>query len=166
MAAKKRRAGNGPVHSRVRSAPEPVRAFPALVREKVRYSDTDRQGHVNNVAFSVFFEAGRAELLFCSGRRLNPTGTEFVLASTQLELLQQLRWPGEVVIGTRVESLGRSSFKVRQAIYQHNQCAAVSTSVMVLTDAETGRSVELGRTARRFLKGLSGALKRPTSSTG
>ena len=38
--------------------------FVALSREKLRYSDTDRQGHVNNAVFSTFLETGRVELLF------------------------------------------------------------------------------------------------------
>jgi acyl-CoA thioester hydrolase len=166
MGSAKRPARKGRSTSDARETPETSSAFPALVCEKVRYSDTDRQGHVNNVAFSVFFEAGRVELLFCSGQRLNRSGTEFVLARSHLELLRQLRWPGEVAIGTRIESLGRSSIALRQAIFQQDRCAATCSSVMVLTSAKTGRSVELGKSARRFLERLGDSVDRTTLSSG
>lgn len=139
---------------------EPVNCYPALIREKVRYSDTDRQGHVNNVVFSVFFEAGRVEILFCSGRKLNPAGTEFVLARSNIDLLGQLRWPGEVIIGSRIEKVGRSSINLRQAIFQGDGCAAVCDSVMVLIRARTGRSTRIGAQARAFLE----SLQRPTAN--
>jgi acyl-CoA thioester hydrolase len=153
--------GKQPTAQQVRVDLEPVNCFPAVIREKVRYSDTDRQGHVNNVVFSVFFEAGRVEILFCSGRKLNPAGTEFVLARANIDLLGQLRWPGEVVIGSRIERVGRSSINLRQAIFQEDRCAAVCDSVMVLTRARTGRSTPIGAPARAFLEGL----QRPNART-
>jgi acyl-CoA thioester hydrolase len=152
--------GRQTTKKQVRVDLEPVKCYPAVIREKVRYSDTDRQGHVNNVAFAVFFEAGRVEILFCSGIKLNPAGTEFVLARSNIELLGQLRWPGEVVIGSRVEKLGRSSINLRQAIFQEDRCAAVCDSVMVLIRARTGRSTPIGARARAFLQ----SLQRPTPS--
>ncbi len=33
--------------------------FPLRTSDKVRYGDTDRQGHVNNAVFSTFLETGR-----------------------------------------------------------------------------------------------------------
>jgi acyl-CoA thioester hydrolase len=88
--------------------------FPCLIREKVRYSDTDRQSHVNNVLFAVFFEAGRVELLFNYGDVLEE-GCSFVLARSEIDFLRELNWPGHVTIGTRVHRLGRSSISIEQA---------------------------------------------------
>ena len=33
--------------------------FPLRTRDKLRYADTDRQGHVNNAVFATFLETGR-----------------------------------------------------------------------------------------------------------
>lgn len=38
--------------------------FPVITFDKIRYSDTDRQGHVNNTALSTFLETGRTEILY------------------------------------------------------------------------------------------------------
>lgn len=43
--------------------------FPFTSFDKLRYCDTDKQGHVNNAVFSTFLETGRAEFL------LDPSNT-------------------------------------------------------------------------------------------
>lgn len=68
--------------------------FPARTFDKVRYADTDRQGHVNNAAFSSFCETGRVTFLFDPQRPLNPPGTVFVIARLVLDFRDEIRWPG------------------------------------------------------------------------
>lgn len=63
--------------------------YPARIIEKVRYSDTDRQGHVNNVLFAFFFEAGRVDLLFQRGDA-PVAGCFYVLARSTIEFLDEL----------------------------------------------------------------------------
>ena len=41
--------------------------FPSRTYDKVRYADTDRQGHVNNAAFATFCETGRVSVSLQSG---------------------------------------------------------------------------------------------------
>lgn len=121
--------------------------FPVRIVEKVRYSDTDRQGHVNNVAFAVFFEAGRVDLLFMRGHA-PPEQCAYVLARSAIDFLGQLRWPGDVEIGTRIEKIGASSITIRQALFQDGHCAATSDSVMVQVDTNTQKAQPLGDDAR------------------
>jgi acyl-CoA thioester hydrolase len=134
------------------SPPRLAQAYAAISLEKVRYSDTDRQGHVNNVMFSAFLEAGRVEVLHCSGLKLNPRGTEFVLAQSNISLLGQLYWPGEVTVGTGIAHLGHSSFTFHQALFQRGVCAAVSVAVLVLMRVSTGKSTPLGARTRAFFE--------------
>ena len=44
------------------AAPE-LGQFPCRTYDKLRYADTDRQGHVNNAVFSTMLETGRVEFL-------------------------------------------------------------------------------------------------------
>ncbi|WP_343068673.1 hypothetical protein [Kaustia mangrovi] len=37
--------------------------FPLRTSDKLRYADTDRQGHVNNAVFATFMETGRVAFL-------------------------------------------------------------------------------------------------------
>lgn len=43
--------------------PTSIDDFPFRTYEKLRYVDTDRQGHVNNAVFASMLETGRVELL-------------------------------------------------------------------------------------------------------
>lgn len=128
------------------NAPD-IDAFGCRIEEKVRYSDTDRQNHVNNIAFAVFFEAGRVELLFGYGDVL-ADGCVFVLARSEIDFLAELNWPGAVEVGTRVRQLGTSSIAIEQALFQDGRCAARSLSVMVQKNKATAASTALTEPAR------------------
>ncbi len=52
--------------------------------ERARYSDTDRQGHVNNAVFATFCESGRVAFLYGNGG-LAPPGYGFVIARLELD---------------------------------------------------------------------------------
>jgi len=104
--------------------------------DKIRYADTDRQGHVNNAVFSTLLETGRVELLF----ELAEPGSSFVIARLALEFRAEIRWPGTVVIGTRVGSVGRSSIKLEQGLFQDERCVATAETVIVFVDDVTRKS--------------------------
>lgn len=123
-------------------------------RESVRYGDTDRQGHVNNAVFSTFFECSRTSILYDPDRGLIQPSREFVIVKMELEFLAELSWPGEVVIGTRIKKLGRSSIVSEQVIFQNEVCAARSTNVMVMIDAVTRQSAALPSEAHQALADL------------
>lgn len=118
--------------------------FPHRATDKLRYGDTDRQGHVNNAVFSTFMETGRVELMLMHLEGMPPEGCELVIANLTLDFRGEIRWPGEVQIGTRVARVGRSSITMDQAIFQGELCAATAQTTLVMIDAETRRSAPFG----------------------
>jgi acyl-CoA thioester hydrolase len=130
--------------------------FPIRSIDKIRYRDTDQLGHVNNAVFSTFFETGRAELLVHPDRRVAAEGASIVIASLFLEYYQEITWPGEIQIGTRVLNVGRSSVKLEQALYQNDQCVARAETVLVQIDDVTRKSTPLSESAVAELRKLSG----------
>ncbi|MCQ0988521.1 acyl-CoA thioesterase [Jiella marina] len=126
--------------------------FSALTRDKLRYRDTDRQGHVNNAVFSTFFETGRVEMLYDFDQPLTPAGTAFVVARLAIDYVAEVVWPGEVEIGTSVRSIGRSSIRLDQALFQNGKLAAKAETVIVLMDESTRRSTALPETALERLR--------------
>ena len=138
-----------------RSSPPALEDYPAHKRETLRFADTDRQGHVNNAVFATLCESGRATVLYDPNRPLAPQGTQFVIARLTLNFIEELNWPGEVVIGTGVGRLGRSSIGVVQGIFDGERCVATAESVIVLMDDETRRSTPLPEETRQALEGLS-----------
>ena len=74
----------------------PWESFPLKAYDKLRYADTDRQGHVNNAVFATFLETGRVEMLYQNEGRLIGHGNSYVIASLQLDLVAEIngrvRW--------------------------------------------------------------------------
>ncbi len=126
--------------------------FPFVSREKLRYCDTDRQGHVNNAVFATFLETGRVEMLFGCGVDLMGENGAFVLARLLLDYRKEVNWPGEVEIGTRVGNVGRSSLRFEQGVFQNGECVATAETTVVLTDTATRRSKPFSDEARAALE--------------
>ncbi|MDC7228533.1 MAG: thioesterase family protein [Spirochaetales bacterium] len=120
-----------------------INDFPLKTTEKIRYRDTDRQGHVNNAVFSTFLEAGRVELLYNSGEHLTSPGSSFVIASLKLDFLNEINWPGEIEIGTVVKKIGRSSITLEQGLFQHAKYIAQAETVIVQMNNKTRKSKPL-----------------------
>lgn len=132
-------------------------AFPLKAFDKLRYGDTDRQGHVNNAVFATFFETGRCELLLDPSTTIIGPGQSLVLARLEIDLVAEVNWPGTVEIGTAVTRIGRSSVGLEQALFQNDILVARATSVIVLTDVTTRRSTPLSAEAVARLKALLAA---------
>lgn len=126
--------------------------FPLRTSDKIRYADTDRQGHVNNAVFATFLETGRVEILYDPLAPLAEPGSAFVIARLAVNYRAEIIWPGEVLIGTRVIAIGRSSLTLEQGLFQNDQCAAKGETVIVLTDETTRRSRPLSPAAINRLR--------------
>jgi acyl-CoA thioester hydrolase len=126
--------------------------FPLRSQDKLRYGDTDRQGHINNAVFATFFETGRVELVYEALQPALEPGHAFVIARIEIDFLGEVLWPGTVDIGTAVSRLGRSSIGLEQALYQNGQCAARAVGIVVLTDTATRRSTPLTAAMRERLQ--------------
>lgn len=111
--------------------------------DTARYGDTDRQGHINNTAFSIFLETGRVGLFFDPAHPFVPSGCAIVIARLLLEYRAELHWGGPIEIGTKVLVIGRSSFTLGQGIFQDGICAATASTVLVLQDESTRKSTPL-----------------------
>ncbi|MEX0923332.1 MAG: thioesterase family protein [Rhodovibrionaceae bacterium] len=128
--------------------------FPAWTADRLRYCDTDRQGHINNAVFATFCESGRTSLLFEEGAPISPPGTAWVIARLELDFRSELNWPGEVEIGTAVKSIGGSSIVLRQGMFKDGVCAADAQTVIVLMDEASRKSAPLPPELRARLEKL------------
>lgn len=143
--------------------PHPLSAYPLQTHDKLRYADTDRQGHVNNAVFSTLLETGRVELLYSPETPLCAPGCTFVIASLQLDFLGEITWPGCVDIGSRVLSVGRSSLTLEQGLFQHGNCCALARTVIVQMDEASRRAAPLTPDTHERLKALMPASREMAS---
>ncbi len=130
--------------------------FPVTSIEKLRYADTDLQGHITNTVFAVCCQNARMELLCDPHRVPIPPNTQFVIARLVLEFRAEMHWPGTVEIGTRVERVGRSSATLAQALFVRERCVAVAESVVALMNTASRRPahlpVETAKALRAFAR--------------
>jgi acyl-CoA thioester hydrolase len=129
--------------SRQPKPPEHIGAYPIRSIEKLRFADTDCNGHISNAVFAVCCQNARMEILSDPNRAPVPAGAHFVIARLQLDFLAEMHWPGTVEIGTRVEHIGRSSIVLVQSLFLRGRCVARAKSIVVLIDAASRRAIPL-----------------------
>lgn len=127
--------------------------FAGQAYDKLRYGDTDRQGHVNNAVFATFMETGRVELIYNPDDPLLEDGFSFVLAKLDINYIAEVLWPGTVEIGTRVTRVGRSSVSMQQAVFQNGKLCASAETVVVHFDQTTRKSHAFSDEQRAKLEG-------------
>jgi acyl-CoA thioester hydrolase len=114
--------------------------YPIHSAEKLRFADTDCNGHISNAVFAVCCQNARMELLHDPSRVPLPVDAQFVIARLEIDFLGEMLWPGTVVIGTRCDHVGRSSLMMEQALFVDGRCAASARSTVVLMDRATRRA--------------------------
>jgi len=124
-------------------------------KDVIRYADTDRQGHVNNAVFATFLESGRVAILYAPDKPLAPGGTSFVIARLALDFRREIRWPGEILIGTSVLRVGGSSVTLGQGLFVDQQCMATAETVIVLMDEKARKAYPLPDYTRSQLQRIS-----------
>jgi acyl-CoA thioester hydrolase len=129
--------------------------FPARDYDKLRFSDMDVQGHVNNAVFTTMLETGRTSLLgHPEIDAWNHQQYAYVLARLEVDYLAELRWPGLVHIGTAVKSIGKSSIVLAQGVFMDNVCALTAQSVMVQVSKTSHRPEPITEATRTILEKL------------
>jgi acyl-CoA thioester hydrolase len=135
-----------------------MQRFPVVVRVPVQWGDMDALGHVNNAVYFTWFESARIALFERVGLAI--TGTPEVgpiLAHTRCDFLAPVRYPGEVLAGTRIERLGTTSFTMEyEAALAGDQERPVARGqgVVVLIDYRDGAKVPLSASLRDALSAL------------
>ena len=124
-------------------------------RHVIRFADLDPANHVNNLAYAQYFESGRVVFWSDAERHIVVPGTTWVIAKLVIDYRAQMDFPGEVEVGTRVLSLGRSSTRLGQGLFRDGVCVATSVSVGVLVDKDTARSTPMPDELRQAVLALS-----------
>lgn len=120
--------------------------------DKLRYSDLDRQGHVNNAVYATFFETGRVAFLTEEALYLREPGSSFVVARIEIDYRGELHYPGTVDIGVRTLAIGRTSFRLGEAVFEGGRCIATAEAVIVLVDDATRKPRPLSPRLRGWLE--------------
>lgn len=122
--------------------------------EKIRFSDTDMIGHVNNVAFAALLESGRTAFAHAQLFPHMPAGFVVVMARIEIDYRRELHWPGTVDIGSRLISISRSSYVIGQGIFRGEICITTGRTTLVMIDRQTRKPTPLPDDYRAVLQRL------------
>lgn len=117
---------------------------------KIRYSETDLLGHVNNVSYFMYFEQGRIEYF----EHLQVTEELFgrdrvsVVADLQCEYFAPIYLRDLIQLHVRTAHLGRSSLELEYALLVADELRAAGRCVLVMVDPESGKSTPIPEAAR------------------
>lgn len=133
---------------------EEDRAQPTLIRYRlrVRFSDCDPLGHVNNANYLTYLEQARIVLwgrqLGWKSRRASlggPRGEGFILARAEVDFRAQAHDGDELEVRLWLSGFGRSSATYEYEVVDltDHRVVATARSVQVWFDYDAGRSVPI-----------------------
>ena len=132
------------------------------ITDRLRYNDLDPVGHVNNNAVGQFVENGRVRLFDEIGRDPAVPGQAmrlgWVVRRLEVDFIKEIRFPGDVEVGTRVVRIGTSSMIVRSGIFVEGACACTATTVSVCFDM-------IGRTSMPIPEDIRAKVLRASEGT-
>lgn len=109
----------------------------------VRSTEIDVNGHVNNAKYVEYLEWGREDWYERIGmpyETLYALGAVTVAVNINLNFRRECRQGESLVISTRPERLGRTSFVLRQEIHAGEAIAADALVTIVTIDPQTRKS--------------------------
>ena len=119
----------------------------------IRFSDTDRLGHVNNVSIASYFEASRCELFdaLLKQAALGPD-IDYVLARVAIDFKRELHYPGTVEVGGRFVRIGNRSIVTGYGAFFGGFCFATGEAINVFFNLKTRTSIAPPPAVRRLLE--------------
>jgi len=91
--------------------------FPHAVRLHVHWGEMDALGHVNNICLFRWFETSRIDAMSAMGVVFDPSSRIGpILAETACTYHTPIRAPVEVIVGTRVGRVGRTSVRLEHGV--------------------------------------------------
>lgn len=139
-----------------RPAPSTRADFPIFRALPLRWNDCDIYGHVNNAVHYTLFDTAVNEWLIEAGLLGAGPGV-FLVAETGCSYHSELRFPGTVAAGLRIERLGSSSVLWRIGLFAEGaeEAAADGRFVHVQVQREGHRPLPLSEAQRaRFAPAL------------
>ncbi|WP_430784944.1 acyl-CoA thioesterase [Virgibacillus flavescens] len=121
-------------------------AFKFFVPIRVRFSETDMFGHVNNVSPFIYFEEARTEFLKSVGLFDNQNDTYAipVAADLQCDYHQQMFFGDSLKLYVKINHVGNTSVDMHyMGINQHEQVCITGRGRLVYVNPKTGKPVKI-----------------------
>ncbi|SMC28645.1 acyl-CoA thioester hydrolase [Desulfacinum hydrothermale DSM 13146] len=128
---------------------------------RVRYADTDAQGHVFFSNYLIYFDQGLTDYLKAIGYgydELLREGVDFFYVDAQCTYKGSARFDEVLNVHTRLTRIGKTSFTFQFSIHKAETDALIASGriVAVAVDTETRRPVPVPEGLRRAVEAYEG----------
>ena len=134
---------------------ETIQDYAIQTYDKLRFADTDKQGHINNAVYATFLETGRTAAFKQAHEAADNHDCEFVIAKVTIEYRQEVHWPGTVEVGTSIQKVGNSSVVLEQALFHNGELSAICESVCVQINTATRKSQPFDDSMRSHFESMT-----------
>ena len=97
---------------------------------KPQIFDTDRFGHINFIAPSIWFDRSRTTIYQALSPNLIPEEIGVVVLKSDIVYHKEMHWESEVRVRTWVSRIGHKSFTVTQEAWQNGICCATGNIIL------------------------------------
>ena len=117
--------------------------YPFHYKIQTRWKDMDSFMHVNNAIFLTYIEDARVNLF--KRWNLRDKTKSIIVASIELDFLQQLTHPSELIVGQKISRIGTTSFDIDSAVFIKDKpdTVAISKVICVCFDYQRNKSVSV-----------------------
>ena len=129
--------------------------YPFWSREKIRFGDVDRQGHVNNLVVCEYIECSRVELRErCFPEFAQDRSIAWLIAHFEVTFKAALHYPGEVDVGCCVLRIGTTSYVLGHAVFSGRTCIATARTTTVVGESATSQGRPIPDPLRHHFEAL------------
>ena len=133
--------------------------FPIKLPLRIDWSEMDLFGHVNNVAYFKYIQAGRVNYweismltAIFSEKKTGP-----ILLSTTCQFRKPLHYPGNIVVESRIEFIKTTSFGIHhRTLNEENEVAAEAHDVIVMYDFNKNEKIPVSDEFRNAVERIEG----------
>ncbi len=117
-------------------------SYPVCYTRKVRYSDTDEQGHVFNANYFVYFDDAITDYMEAAlGSTGGQPGYEIVLARVECDFRQSAKLGETLDTFVKVERIGNTSMTFHLETKRDGKVVASGREIYVAVDAKTMKPI-------------------------
>ena len=99
-----------------------------------RFSETDALGHINNTVIPIWFEQARRPVFEIFTPDLDPKKWCLIIARVEVDFVGELHYGSNVTVRTSIDSIGNSSFRVFQEVWQKDKVRVKGVATLVHYD--------------------------------
>jgi len=128
--------------------------FKFFIEVKIRFSETDMFGHVNNVSPFIYFEEARIEFLKHVGlfQEVELEQTIPIVADLQCNYLEQIFFGETIKLYVKINSVGNSSLDIHyMGVKENGNVCVTGRGNLVNIDVSSGKPVPLTEDQKEIL---------------